>query len=270
VELVANCSRCAGLCCVAPAFSASSDFAIDKPAGTPCPHLLADSRCGIHDRLRARGFAGCTVYDCFGAGQQVTHVTVPDLSWRAGGAVADEVFAVFEVVRVLHELAWYLTEAADLPAATPIGPELRTALADTARHASADAATLLALDVAGHRASVNELLLRASALARADHPNAAEHRGADLVGADLRWADLRGASLRGARLVGADLRGADLRGADVIGADCRGAELSGADLRDAVFLVQSQLDSARGDAATVLPRHVHRPAHWSGEPAQPG
>jgi len=54
--LHADCSRCFALCCVAPAFERSSDFAIDKPAGRPCPHLQADSRCGIHPRLRGEGF----------------------------------------------------------------------------------------------------------------------------------------------------------------------------------------------------------------------
>ncbi|HLT10710.1 MAG TPA: pentapeptide repeat-containing protein, partial [Micromonosporaceae bacterium] len=70
-DLRADCSRCAGLCCVVPGFSASSEFAIDKPAGSPCPNLGPDFRCRIHDMLRARGFAGCATYDCFGAGQRV-------------------------------------------------------------------------------------------------------------------------------------------------------------------------------------------------------
>ena len=68
MDLRADCARCFGLCCVAPAFAASADFAIDKPAGQACPHLAGDFRCGIHDELRPRGFPGCTVYDCFGAG----------------------------------------------------------------------------------------------------------------------------------------------------------------------------------------------------------
>ena len=55
-ELRADCSRCAALCCVVPAFAASADFAIDKPAGVPCPNLQPDSRCGIHESLRPRGF----------------------------------------------------------------------------------------------------------------------------------------------------------------------------------------------------------------------
>ena len=70
--LRADCERCFGLCCVAPAFSASADFAIDKPAGHPCPHLRPDFRCGIHTDLRGRGFRGCAVYDCFGAGLLAT------------------------------------------------------------------------------------------------------------------------------------------------------------------------------------------------------
>jgi hypothetical protein len=77
-----------------------------------------------------------------------------------------------------------------------------------------------------------------------------------------RGADLRGADLRGALLIGADLRAADLRGADVIGADLRGANLAGADLSTALFLIQSQLDAASGDATTKLPPRLTRPAHW--------
>ena len=83
-ELRADCTRCFGICCVAPAFSASADFALDKPAGQPCPNLGADSRCGIHRDLRQRGFPGCTVFDCFGAGQQVAQVTFGGRDWRAG------------------------------------------------------------------------------------------------------------------------------------------------------------------------------------------
>jgi len=70
--------------------------------------------------------------------------------------------------------------------------------------------------------------------------------------------------LRGAYLIGADLRGADLRLADVIGVDFRGADIRGADLTESIFLIQSQLDSAKGDARTRLPPSAVRPTHWAG------
>ena len=103
-DLRADCTRCAGLCCVALPFAASADFAFDKPAGTECPNLLDDFRCGIHQSLRERGFAGCTAYDCFGAGQQVTQVTFAGHNWRTTPGRAQQMFAVFPVMRQLHEL----------------------------------------------------------------------------------------------------------------------------------------------------------------------
>src|SRR5215472_18842759 len=66
IELQADCGRCFGLCCVAPAFAASAEFAFGKTAGKPCPNLRADFSCSIHDRLRPSGFGGCAAYDCFG------------------------------------------------------------------------------------------------------------------------------------------------------------------------------------------------------------
>ena len=263
LRLRADCERCFGLCCVAPAFAASTDFAIDKAAGQACPHLQSDFRCGIHTRLRQQGFRGCAVYDCFGAGQQVSHVTFGGQDWRQAPRTARQMFAVFPIMRQLHELLWYLTEALTLQPARPLHGELRLALDETERltHNSPDA--LMELDVAAYRRDINALLRRTSELVRAKvrRPRT-DHRGADLIGVDLKGADLRGANLRGAYLIGADLSGADLRVADLIGADFRDADLSGADLTESIFLTQSQLDAAKGDADTKLPPALTRPTHW--------
>ncbi|MFC7546611.1 pentapeptide repeat-containing protein [Plantactinospora sp. GCM10030261] len=262
--LRADCARCFGLCCVAPAFAASADFALDKPAGRPCPNLGTDFRCGIHSRLRESGFPGCTVFDCFGAGQQVAQVTFGGRDWRAAPETAAQMFDVFAVMRSLHELLRYLMEARALAAAVPAYAEMDTLIAELVALTGERPEVVLDADVPAHRERANALLTWASELARAPvSGRTADHRGAELIGAKLRRADLRGATLRGAYLIGADLRGADLRLADLIGADTRGADLAGADLRDALFVVQAQLDAARGDAATRLPRGLSRPAHWS-------
>jgi uncharacterized protein YjbI with pentapeptide repeats len=299
LSLRADCARCFGLCCVAPAFSASADFAIDKAAGQACPNLQADFRCGIHQSLRQRGFPGCTVYDCFGAGQKVSQVTFGGQDWRGAPRTATRMFEVFTIMRQLHELLWYLTEALAMQPARQLHDELRAALGETERltHYGPDA--VVELDVAAHRQVVNALLLRASELVRSGEPpsersgrppTAKRHRGrprseregerdhkapaeaprrtmdlsgADLIGTDLSGANLSGANLRGAYLIGADLSGADLRVADWTGADFRGADLSGADLRDSIFLTQSQLDAAKGDTDTKLPPSLARPIHWS-------
>jgi uncharacterized protein YjbI with pentapeptide repeats len=247
-ELVADCARCAGLCCVAPAFAKSADFAIDKPAGRPCPNLADDFRCGIHDRLAERGFRGCTVFDCFGAGQRITQETFGGRDWRTSPELAGPMFAALPVVRQLHELMWYLTEALKLDEASRVRPKLRDALAETDRLAAGELAELRGLDLDAYRKEVNPLLQRASELARAGVGGKKDYRGASLIGRRLRGADLRGASFRGALLIGADLRDADLRLADFTGADLRGADLRGANLGGVLFLTKAQLRSAVTDA----------------------
>lgn len=272
LSLQSDCENCFGLCCVALPYAASSDFAIDKDAGQPCPNLQSDFRCGVHNNLRQLGFRGCTVYDCFGAGQKVSHVTFGGDDWRQVPGSAKQMFEVFPIMRQLHELLWYLTEALTLQPASPIHDELRLALNETERltHLSAD--SLMKLDVAAHRADVNVLLLRTSELVRAETLRKQKNhagrqktygRGADLIGANLKGADLRGANLRGAYLIAANLKGADLRVADLIGADFRDADLSGANLTDSIFLTQAQLNAAQGDGDTKLPPSLTRPTHWS-------
>jgi uncharacterized protein YjbI with pentapeptide repeats len=253
-ELKGDCANCFGLCCVALPFAKSADFAATKDAGTPCRNLLADHRCGIHDQLRQKGYPGCTVYDCFGAGQRVSQTVFGGNDWRTGER--QKMFAVFPVVRQLHELLWYLAEARRLDPHADLGE----AYAEVERHAVAEPDEILRLDVAEIRAKVNVLLLRTSERLRA---SAKSFRGADLIGARLRNRNLSNADFRGAYLIGADLTNADLTRADMIGADLRGADLSGADLSTCLFLTQPQVNAARGDARTKLPSSLARPAHWS-------
>lgn len=268
--LRADCEQCFGLCCVALPFAKTSDFAIDKSFAEPCPNLGDDFRCGIHERLRASGFRGCTVYECFGAGQRTSQGTFDGVSWREAPESAIPMFEVYSVQRVLHELQWYLAEALERPAAAPIGARLEQAYAETEVLIALGPDDLLALDVDAHRGPLSDLLREASVLVREEalvdfrstHGGRKPGRGPDFIGADLRRADFRGADLRGAYLIAADLRGADLRVADLIGADLRDADLSGADLRDSLFLTQTQLNAAKGDATTALPSGLARPGHW--------
>lgn len=285
--LRADCSSCFALCCVALAFEKSADFPERKAAGDPCRNLQSDFRCGTHTTLRADGWNGCTVYDCFGAGQKVSQLSFGGTSWRDAPGTQREMFALLPVMRQLHELLWYLSDGlgrttqgrvapsaagqsgvadAAVPAVRAGLPiELRAAIDRVDALTRELPAVLLALDVAALRFELNALLLEVSEAVRARHPkpkNRPDYRGADLMGAKLRGAKLRGASLRGAYLIAADLRGADLRDADLIGADLRDARVADADLSTALFVAQTQLNAARGNASTRIPAGLERPAHW--------
>jgi hypothetical protein len=254
-------------------FAASADFAEDKAPRTPCRHLDAGFRCGIHAELAARGYPGCVAYDCAGAGQLVTHDTFGGADWRASPGTAAPMFAAFEVARRLQELRWYLEQALALDAAGPLRAALAGALAEVEALTRLGPDDLAGLDDGPVHERVVPLLGRVSELVRAGFPRAArpggrDRRGAglsgrDLVGADLRDTDLSGADLRGALLIGADLRGARFAGTDLIRADLRGADVSGADLSGALFLTRAQLGAARGDLTTTPPAELERPAGWA-------
>ncbi|MDQ1727605.1 MAG: hypothetical protein QOK14_1650 [Frankiaceae bacterium] len=260
--LTADCGNCAGLCCVALPFAASADFAHDKPAGRPCLHLTDESRCDIHATLRPAGYRGCTVFDCYGAGQRITQETFAGRTWRTDPGAAQEMFDAFAVMRQLHEMLVHLTEAARRTSEPGLRADVLAVQGEIETLAAGDAPAVLAVDPAALRPRVGDVLSRVSEQVRAGlRPSS--HRGADLTGAQLRGTDLRGADLRGALLIAADLRGADLRCADLLGADLRDADVSGADLTDVLYLTGPQAAAARGDAGVRLPGHVARPAQWS-------
>lgn len=258
--LRADCGRCFAICCVSPAFSRSSEFAIDKPAGVPCPHL-AEHRCTIHTRLRDEGFAGCAAYDCFGAGQRLAQDTFGGRDSRTHHDVAAPMMAALPILRGLHELLWYLGEAMAWASSEPLAAELGSAVGQVEQAAASPADRILDVDLDALRMDTAPLLREASRLARAGFEGD-DLVESDLTGSDLRTSDLRGACLRGARLLGADLRDVDLRRADLLGADLRGADLRGARLAETFYLTQTQVGGVRGDRRTTIPDGVERPGHW--------
>ncbi|HYO85696.1 MAG TPA: pentapeptide repeat-containing protein [Dermatophilaceae bacterium] len=266
LPLTADCVQCDAFCCVALPLTVSADFAIDKPAGQPCPHVSSDGRCGIHANLVARGFPGCRAYDCFGAGQQLTRAirTAARPSWRDDPAGAPQLFAAFDVLRQLHEMLVYLVDALTRSVSPVVwgrAGDLADRIGELARRPPAG---LAGVDIPAERVAVGAVLREVSASVRAADPPGADvprtlrrSRGsgaaADWSGRHLSGADLRGADLAGAVLIGADLRGADLSRTDLRGADLRAADLRGVDLREALYLTVAQLGSARTDDATRLP-----------------
>lgn len=262
-DLKADCKSCFGLCCVALPFARTADFAIDKEGGIPCHNLQNDFRCKIHEGLRNKGFRGCTVYECFGAGQRVSKYTYEGKDWRETPELANEMFEVFPIMQQLHEMLVYLNEAILREETKPIHQELSAAFKDMVALTHLRPKSILKLDVSAHRSVVNDLLIKTSELVRANVSDKRNHQARkDFIGARLKGADLRGANLRGALLIAADLRGADLRMTDLIGADFRDAKLNGANLRGSIFLTQAQINSAEGDVHTKIPSHLRTPEHW--------
>lgn len=269
-SLRGDCEKCFGLCCAALYVSATEGFPCNKEAGQACINLQPDFRCRIHHDQIYQEMKGCAAFDCFGAGQKTCQHSFGGIDWRQSPESAQQMFAVFLIMQQLHEMLWYLAEVIILEPADPIHEAVKSLFAETEKLTRLDPETLITLDIEIHRDKVNQLLLNASELVRAEARSGLKvsgrqkkfKRGADLIGADLRKADLIGANLRSALLIAADLSGNSLAGADLIGADFRDANLQGADLSRSIFLTQAQVNAARGDRNTKLPASILYPDHW--------
>lgn len=271
-SLRADCSQCFGLCCTALNLIASSDFPINKPAGSPCVNLQSDYGCQIHANLREKGFKGCTVFDCLGAGQVVSQVTFKGQNWRDDPEIGAKMFQVFPIMEQIHEMIAYAAEALSYELPQDLSEKLNVQLKELQSLTKRDADHLLSLDIVMYRFPLNGLLsetskhIREMLTSNLSNPKKSKdynHERADWIAKNLSGQDLKAINLRGAYLIAADLSNTDLRGADFIGADLRDADLRGADLSTSMFLTQMQMNSAKGDEKTLLPPHIQRPSHWT-------
>ena len=233
-------------------YSADAGFGADKAGGTPCRNLAEDDRCTIHADLNETGWRGCTIFECFGAGQQVSQVTYAGHSWRDAQVNRAEMAAVFSALRVIHEMLFHLEEALERQ---PNDDAVHRARTHLERIQEGTPEEILAVDLDEIVEEVGEVLRRISADLRGEEGTLRQ----DLIGRDLRRRPLANANLRGALLIAADLRGVDLAGADLLGADLRDAQLHGADLSGSLFLTQPQLNAALGDADTQIPPRLRHP-----------
>ncbi|WP_072691078.1 pentapeptide repeat-containing protein [Rhodococcus marinonascens] len=266
-----DCGSCFALCCTAFGFSRSEDFAIDKPAGSACRNLETDFSCGIHEGLRARGFRGCTVFDCFGAGQAVSQRVFSGVSWSERPETQREMFSAFKIMRQLHEMLWYLAEARTRTFDPDAADEARKLTSAIYALTGGNLDALLSADTGALHSAVRRTLMDISEELRASYGASGGHLdrnlkpGADLIGQNLRSRSLCGADLRGAYLIAADLRRSDLTAVDLLGADLRDARVDGADLSEALYVTQSQINAARGSADTRVPQRILVPPHWRGQ-----
>ncbi|WP_078551966.1 pentapeptide repeat-containing protein [Bacillus alkalicellulosilyticus] len=262
-SLQSDCSSCFGLCCVALPYAKSADFPLNKDGGEPCRNLLDDNRCKVHSELRTKGFCGCVSYECFGAGQHVSQSVFQGQDWRTSPELREEMFSVFPIMQQIHEMLWYLRQALSLKETEDIHSDLQNIYEATLELTRKSPKDILLIDLHHHRSNVNALLIQTSELYRKDCMNNEQrNKNKEFIGANLKGTNFHGFNFRGKMMIAANFSHANVSKADFIGADLRNADLSHANLSGAIFLTQSQINSAKGNKHTKLPSFLRRPEHW--------
>jgi hypothetical protein len=178
-------------------------------------------------------------------------------------------FDSFLIMKQLHEMKWYLTQAYSLQTNKNNKEDIISLLESIEQQSLFHIESLLLIDLDTLRLTVNNFLRDTSDFIRVIAQKrlgilseTSSLKRIDYFGIDLRKSDLRGADLRGSCLIAANLSGLDLDSVDFIGADMRDTNIKGANLSNSIFLTQSQINSARGDSQTKLPDMIERPTHW--------
>lgn len=256
-KLKINCEGCSGLCCVALYCAKIDGFPADKEGGKPCRHLMGDFRCDMHTKLADKNMKGCLSYDCFGAGQKVTWIYGADNNWRLNPEKAGEIFRVFLIVFQLHQMEWYLLEASALDAGGQLKGKIEALIDENENVTSRSPEEILNFDIDQYQLCVNQVLklVNSKAAARASGRK-------NMFGENFRKANLDNMDFSMALMIASNLEGCSLRGTSFLGADMRDANIMNTDLSKSIFLIQMQINSAKGNIHTRLPDNLTMPSTW--------
>ncbi|WP_444658859.1 pentapeptide repeat-containing protein [Caproiciproducens sp. R2] len=259
-DLEPDCEKCSGLCCVALYCAKTDGFPADKGAGTPCQYLSPDFRCGIHADLKDRKMSGCLAYECLGAGQKTTQIDSSGGDWKTDPGRAETIFQTFSVLFQLHQILWYLIEAASLTSDEKTAAAVDALIRENQQMTQLPHGSLLKAGIAGHKSKANNLLKKIIGSISAEDP--ASRQKADFFGKNFRKTNLDRKDFSMSLLIAADLEGCSLDRTVFLGADLRDANLKNTDLSRSVFLTQMQINSAKGNRNTRLPAGLRRPSAW--------
>lgn len=255
-ELRIDCKNCSGLCCVALCFKKNDGFPFNKSAGKPCEYLMSDHGCAIHSKLSDLNMKGCLNYECFGAGQKVSKKIFNGHDWKNDPVLSKEIFEVFIKVLKVHQVMWYLIQAASISNDNYLVGILEKHILENKKITSLPYIDILNYDLDGYRAGAND------AIKKSFRFNFAQSEK-EYIGKDLKGQNLDGQDFSMAILIGADLEGCSLKGANFLGADMRDLKVRNTDLSKCYFLTQMQINSIQGNINTNIPFYLTRPVNWN-------
>lgn len=261
-KLKIDCSKCSGLCCTALFFSKIDGFPENKVAGKPCIKLKNDYYCKIHNELEKRNMKGCMSYDCFGAGQHVTQCIYKGETWQTSKEHSQEIFDVFIITFQLYQIRYFLEESILVISAKELRNDIEKLINEDETICNSTPQNIINFDIKSYRNRVNSILKQVSASILKCFKNSANGKLTDFLGRSFKKRDMSGLDLSMKLLIATNFDSCKFDGTIFLGADTRDTNFSNADLREAVFLTQGQINSAKGNRSTKLPNHLDYSVTW--------
>ena len=261
-QLKIDCSKCSGLCCTALLFMKMDGFPENKKEGKPCSKLQNNYRCKIHNELEKQNMKGCLGYDCFGAGQYVTQCIYKGETWQTLKEKAKEIFDVFIIIFQLYQIRYFLEESKTIIPARELWSDIEKLINENEAICNSNSQNILDTDIDSYRNKVNIILKQVCASVMNCFKNIDNNGLHDYMGKNFKKRDMSGLDLSMKLLIAANFDSCTFDGTVFLGADIRDANFSYADLSEAVFLTQGQVNSAKGNRNTKLPKNLNYPVTW--------
>lgn len=261
-QLKVDCEKCSGLCCTALFFSKMDGFPENKVAGKPCRQLQNNYSCKIHSELKERNMKGCIGYDCFGAGQHVTQYIYKGKTWQTSKEQAKEIFDVFVIISQLYQIRYFLEESKIIITAKELWSDIQSLIDENEDLCNSTPHTILDIDIEMYRSKVNNILKKVCGCITNCFKNSDNKGLTEFLGKNFKKRDMSGLDLSTKLLIAANFDSCIFNGTIFLGADTRDTNFSNADLREAVFLTQGHINSAKGNLNTKLPPHLDYPVTW--------
>lgn len=251
-----DCSKCCGLCCSALFFSKVDGFPENKKAGIPCSNLQENFFCKIHNKLEETNLKGCIGYDCFGAGQYVTQNLYNGETWLTLKNKKDEIFNVFIIIYQLFQIRYYLEEGKNIIKSNNLINNIKDLILENNAFITLSPTDILKINLKDYRAKVNICLKEV-------HNNLnIKKLNKVLYGKNFKLKNMNNLDLSMELLIGSNFDGCTFNETTFLGSDTRDANFSNANLSKAFFITQGQINSAKGNKNTRLPKDLDYPVTW--------
>ncbi len=259
-SLTINCKECSALCCVALYCNKIDGFPENKSAGIPCKYLETDFKCKIYTQLDSKHLKGCVAYDCFGAGQKATKLVKPLGNWKTNQNIKKDFFNVFEKLRLLNQMMWYLLEAYTYCDDTDLNTVI-SLIHQNSKITQLDLVDLNTENIDEYRLLVNKFLKSITLIYALDA--AFVLKNSMQMGKDFTNQNLDRSNLSMACLIASNLESCRLIDTNFLGTDLRDVNVCNADLSESLFLTQFQINSMIGNKNTKLPEGLIAPLKWN-------
>jgi len=166
------------------------------------------------------------------------------------------------IIFQLYQIRYFLEESTKIIPAKVLWNDIEKLIIENKALCNYNTKSILDIDIDSYKNKVNIIIKQVCNFVIKTSNNSDNVMISDFSGKNFIKRDMSGLDLSMKLIIASNFDSCIFDGTVFLGADTRDADFSNADLRDAVFLTQGQINAAKGNRNTKLPKHLYYPITW--------